>query len=733
MATLNIQGRKVQVDDTFLSMTPEQQNAAVDEIAKSLPPIADQSTPAADLAGERAQAGIALAQKMRAMSPEEKRAAVGIDPTTLQPAGVPAYAPGSAGYNALTGNIEGDDAVSKIRTASGGVLEGIPILGPMIRAGVDRAAATTIAGMSDETYDQVLKRIQAGTLAEKSMNPKLDQASQITGAVAGTIPAMAAAPEMFGIGLASKPLTYAASIGSGAAINGADAAVRSGGDARETIKGGLIGGGLGLAAPIIAPLIGKGVKAVADNVQLSSIAKALGLDKSATKALANAVRQDAVEPGALSQLGDDAMLMDLGPNLRHTAGAIAATPGEGKAIVRGAIGARDADANWRIRSSLNDTLGEAPTPSRIIDRATRNQQYLQPEYREALRDASPIDAAPIARYLDAEAQTLRGEAQRGIQRVRTMLDYVPTGEEIARARATGQPVPGGLIHDAGTLLNARQAVDDLLETAQGSNHLNALQTARQAIDDELAAKVPNIKQVDAKYAELARQKEAVQRGQSVLSSGREAPRPDELTEEFRQGALPQGMQVGPSAVPLRLREGARAEIERIVGTNANDRVALQRLIKGEGDWNRARLSTLFGDDKAKAIIDLLDREKLFADTSNIVTRNSETAARIAARDAIEGGGSSGFGVREGFIAGGARGAARAAGTRAVESVIDALRNGGNEKAIMDMARSLTGGPQQSAVLDALMRAGQGSRLQQSQVDRVARALLLGGPTAVNRP
>ncbi|MDG4908420.1 hypothetical protein P9228_18505 [Mesorhizobium sp. WSM4898] len=676
---------------------------------------------------------MALAQRMQGMSPEEKRAVVGIDPTTLQPAGVPAYAPEVPGYNALTGDIEGDDAVSKIRTASGGVLEGIPIVGPMIRGGVDHAAAATIAAMNGESYDDVMKRIQAGTVAEKTMNPKLDKGAQITGAVAGTIPAMATAPEVFGINVASKPLSYAASIGSGAVINGADAAVRSGGDVGETIRSGAIGGGLGLAAPILAPLIGKGVKAIADNVQLSSIAKALGLDKSATKVLADAVRQDAVEHGALSQLGENGMLMDLGPNLRHTAGAIAATPGEGKAIVRGAIGARDADANWRIRSSINETLGEAPTPSRIIDRANRNQQYLQPEYREALREAAPVDVAPIAHYLDAETQTLRGDAQRGIQRVRSMLDYVPTPQEIEQARATGQPVPGGLITDAETLLNARHAVDDLLENVKGTNERNALTTARQAIDDELSSTVPGIKEVDAKYAELAGQKEAVQRGQTVLSSGREAPRPDELAAEVRQGALPQGLQVGPSAVPLRLREGARAEIERIVGTKANDRVALQQIIKGEGDWNRARLSALFGDDKAKAIIDLLDRERLFNDTSNIVTRNSETAARIAARDAIDGGNSGGFGVREGFIAGGARGAARAAGTRAVERVVDALRNGGNEKAISDMARSLTGGPQQSAVLDALMRAGQGSRLQQSQIDRVARALLLGGGNVANRP
>ncbi|RUV83810.1 hypothetical protein EOA75_28975 [Mesorhizobium sp. M1A.F.Ca.IN.022.07.1.1] len=710
MPTLNIQGRKVQVDDAFLSMTPEQQNAAVDEIAKSLPGVVG---PAADSgAASRAQAGIALAQKMHGMTPEDKRAAAGIDQTTLQPAGIPAYAPMDLGAGG---------------TALTSTMEGVPIAGPLL----DRAQTTAAAGLgsliSGQPYSQVHDQMQEMVDESRAAHPNARTAGNVAGAVMGTAPAVLAAPEVFGAGLATTPGLIAAG-STGGLIGATDAAVRSGGDPNEIKKGGLIGMGGGLAGQMVGPLIGRGVKAAADTLKLNSIAKALGLDKKAVGVLADAARQDAIDPVALS-LGDDGMLMDLGPNLRHTAGAIAATPGEGKAIVRNAISARDADANWRIRSTLNDTLGEAPTPSRIIDRANRNQLNLQPQYREVLREASDIDAAPIARYLDAEAQTLRGDAQRGIQRVRSMLDYVPTGEEIARARALGQPAPGGLIHDAGTLLNARQAVDDLLETAQGSNHLNALQTARQAIDDELAAKVPNIKEVDAQYAELARQKEAVQRGQSVLSSGREAPRPDELTDEVRQGALPQGLQIGPSAVPLRLREGARAEIERIVGTNANDRVALQRLIKGEGDWNRARLSTLFGQDKANAIIDLLDRERLFADTSNIVTRNSETAARIAAQDAIAGGGSRGFGVREGFIAGGARGAARAAGTKAVERVIDALNNGGNQKAISDMARTLTGGPQQSAVLDALLRAGSGTKIQPKQVEGIARALLLAGPQA----
>ena len=38
MATLNIGGKRVKVDDAFLSMSPEQQQATVDEIAHFIQP-----------------------------------------------------------------------------------------------------------------------------------------------------------------------------------------------------------------------------------------------------------------------------------------------------------------------------------------------------------------------------------------------------------------------------------------------------------------------------------------------------------------------------------------------------------------------------------------------------------------------------------------------------------------------------------------------------------------------
>nr|WP_155921513.1 hypothetical protein [Mesorhizobium sp. L2C054A000] len=159
-----------------------------------------------------------------------------------------------------------------------------------------------------------------------------------------------------------------------------------------------------------------------------------------------------------------------------------------------------------------------------------------------------------------------------------------------------------------------------------------------------------------------------------------------------------------------------------MGTNANDRVALQRLIKGEGDWNRSRLATLFGKDRADRIIGLLDREKHFADTTDIVTRNSLTAARQASQQELTGSGAEAFGVPQAFMAGGVAGATRATAMKGVDAVVEALRGIKDESTRTAMARILTSN--NPDVLEALLRAGRGSGVSGSEVDKVARSLLL---------
>ncbi|WP_312467362.1 hypothetical protein [Brucella sp.] len=151
------------------------------------------------------------------------------------------------------------------------------------------------------------------------------------------------------------------------------------------------------------------------------------------------------------------------------------------------------------------------------------------------------------------------------------------------------------------------------------------------IDDSLAQHVPGIKMADAQFRELARQNEGLRIGVKALDSGREALRPEELQQEVLDGVNPEGLMVGPSAKTFRMQQAARADIDRQIGTKANDLVALKNIIKGEGDWNRDRMGMLFGQDRTKDALDLLDRDALFATTKTtswaIATRQHDKQLR----------------------------------------------------------------------------------------------------------
>jgi hypothetical protein len=177
------------------------------------------------------------------------------------------------------------------------------------------------------------------------------------------------------------------------------------------------------------------------------------------------------------------------------------------------------------------------------------------------------------------------------------------------------------------LFQTRQAIDGILATEQNPQAIRQLTMARQNVDRELARAVPGVKDIDAQFQELARQREALQRGSQVLDTGKTAVRPGELAQEMADNANPAGTLVGPSASNVRLREGARAEIDRIVGTNSNDVAKLNQVLKSEGDWNRDKLRTLFGQDRADRLFNVLDRERVFENTFRRTTGNSETASR----------------------------------------------------------------------------------------------------------
>lgn len=539
-------------------------------------------------------------------------------------------------------------------------LDGMPIVGPMLLGTAERGAAALSTAFNDKSYGENLKEAQALTETAQQQNPYVSTGAGVTGAVAGTIPMVMAAPAAFGAGSAPLWMRGAASMASGAGIGGTDAAVRSEGDPNAVWDGTMLGGGLGLAGPIVGKAAGSVVRKVMDTYRTAQAAKGAGTRLSTVNKLSRMIAGDGLDEAAmrtrLDELGPEAMIMDLGPNAQSRAAAIAARPGRGQEIVRSAVNARQGGANARIGNAVDEAMGRNVVPSSIDDAIQAGKRDTGQLYGDAFQNARAVDTRPIAEGLESQIVNLRGGAQKSMQQVRGMLNI--HGADVL------DPNPG-------TLFQTRQAIDGMLQTEADTKVIAALTNVRQQIDDTLAGAVPRLKEIDASFAELARQRSALTQGQAVLDHGRTAPRPPELAVMVEEGAVPQGMQIGPSAVPLRLSQGARAEVDRILGSNANDIARLNSLIKSEGDWNRARLATLFGQEKADGLFRVLGNELQFAQTRDVVTRNSETARRMLANQEIEGGGQ-GLGLQDAYVVGGSPAAARAGAKKLVDKLAEKI-------------------------------------------------------------
>lgn len=502
----------------------------------------------------------------------------------------------------------------------------------------------------------------------------------------------------------------------GAFVPGAVALGGSGGMVGNALKYGVVPGitseAAGQAAEKYAPSLepyARIVGAVAGGFAPAGLrAMFPAADDAALKEIASAASADNLTPEAmrarLQELGPEGMVADLGPNFQGQTGALANLPGPANQTIRTALEDRNAGANARLGQSI-DELGPNVVPSQVQAGISDSQRAVGQQYAPAMENARAVNSEALANRLEAAMANTRGPEQQALQRVRGYLD-----------------IPGTNVLDPNpqAIFATRQAIDGLLAGEQNPQVIRQLTMARQQVDDMLATAAPGIKDVDAQYAELARQGEALGEGQRALDSGRTAPRPDELAGRLTEGAIPQGTAIGPSAVPFRISQGARAEIDRIVGNNQNDIAAMNRLIKGEGDWNRAKLESIFGQNRAEQLLRVLGNEKTFADTRNFATGNSLTANRLQYQKAY-GGADAGMTIPEYYGAGGILGAIRGTGVKLggklLSGIVDARSQAKNSR----LAEALTG---HEEVVDALIQSQlRGNRLAGPAKQALVQALL----------
>lgn len=348
-----------------------------------------------------------------------------------------------------------------------------------------------------------------------------------------------------------------------------------------------------------------------------------GVNRAGSAALRAAAQADEAGLRNLPNLGPEAMLPDAGPSMLGLAQGAATGNGAGKSELVNALRARDAGTGDRLSRVVDGSLGPAPIPSQVDAGIRGNQRALSPVYNESFREARAVDTRPIAEHIEALIPDSRGPVRAALEQVRSDLN-----------------IPGNAAHlevNPRALLSVRQSIDDALENAPG-NVQKALGDIRRRIDAELTAKVPGIKAADAQYAELARQREALEMGQTIFDTGRGTViRPTELAEALRGGSLPEGQMVGPSASPVMVRQGARAELDRVVGTNINDLNALERTLATPRDWNNQKARIVWGDEAVDTVTDALSTNRTFRNTMQKVVEGSRTAPTSAAAKSLEAG------------------------------------------------------------------------------------------------
>jgi hypothetical protein len=378
--------------------------------------------------------------------------------------------------------------------------------------------------------------------------------------------------------------------------------------------GALIGGGLPLAGAAAGGAYRTGAAFLGPRVE--------GASRGTSAMLRAAAQADEAGLRGLPGMGPEAMLVDAGPAMKGLGQGAGTGTGSGRTALVEALRTRDAGTGGRLAAALDENLGRSPIPSQVEAGLAGARQELAPAYQQVFQGAQPVNTRALAGQLDALAIAERGPAQRAARQVREMLNDPVATRELDRNPAA--------------LLNTRQAIDGMIANEVDPNTIRVLAQARQAVDGELANAVPGIKAVDAQFAELSRQSAGLQRGSQVLDSGKTAIRPVELADEMTQGALPQGEMIGPSAAPARLRQGTRAEIDRLVGTNVNDLSTLERKIGTPQDWNSQKLGTIFGEGPRDRVAKALMDNRQFRQSYQDIVQNSQTAQRQEAAKGMRG-------------------------------------------------------------------------------------------------
>jgi hypothetical protein len=377
------------------------------------------------------------------------------------------------------------------------------------------------------------------------------------------------------------------------------------------------------AARMVAGFIAGGGVGTAENAfRLRSALRAVN----ATPAAARRVRTMLIDQGMspddaaarMRELGPQATTADTGPNTRQAAQKIQAGGGAGRGIIDPLLRQRETEANPRLEADVTTAVGPQQQRSAIeqglkdrLSEATKAQE------QSHAAQTAPIDVQGIVDDIDTRLGVEKsGPVHSALQKVRDSLFI----------KKTAPDQPDQLEVGSEPVLSARQAIREMLYDQNGAPRTD-IGPKQAAVLKDIYAKVntaidpanKTLRGADKTIEQIGKEKTAFTTGQETFDTQRGTPSPVEFQDKWN--AMSDGEQG-------HVLSGVNVETWRQLGITGNDRVKLQQILRGEGKWNFEKLATVVGSDKAQALMNALEREKVFNETYNKVVQGSKTAETV---------------------------------------------------------------------------------------------------------
>ena len=608
--------------------------------------------------------------------------------------------------------------------------QGIPVVGEYL----DEARGA----IHGEAEGEALRQLQG---AMDRQHPYQSAGLQLAGGVAGSVaPAVGLARVAPAVAPTGIGFRMGVAAGAGAGLGAAEGAVSgygAGADpqsrAERAKQGAMWGGAAGGAMGLLAPVIAKGADALISRFKgkdVAVISSALGLTPASARVLKRQIEADDLAGVAaeLRRAGKEGMLADGGGSLTKLLDDAMAAGGQATRIGRQAVDARAAAGQRRLTNLLDGILGK-PVGVKAAQReiATRTQAARQIAYERAY--AQPIDY---------------GTGKPG-DKVLAVLERVPDRTMNAAIREANEAMQAAGVRNLQIKATIADDGQVILSEMPNVQQLDEIKKALFAVaEKETDAVTGKISAAGLRAKKLGRELseaigEAVPPYKTATRIGGDKLQAEEAARLGRKLLLPgTSREEVADLLATKLSREAKDELKRAMRSQIDDVMAnAQRTIGGGSETDiqeamkavkmlssraaREKAEQVLGHQSARVLFDQLDEVGKHLETRAAVARGSQTAGRLAGREAMD------AALEPGPLGRAVRGEPVAA-TKSVVQLLtgrtplyDQARK---QQMYAELARALTEarGPDAMRSLSIIEKAIQGQPVKDAEAALVARTL-----------